>query len=603
MTVAQLRDLRTDVLTTRAGEWRTVVEWGENGRAHVDRQMLAPLREKLTGETATAAETRLQLIADNCEYARLQAGLVHAALLGLAEELAEVRARLRSSLAEAAEHGYPVTDDGGVSYPETLDEEGGVRYEAGTAVRSGSVFERVLDRVGLPLFGHPMVAQQLADRIGGALQAAADIDTRYARTLRELVCDRGLVVTDAMWRDAQSDLETAATSIRGIGDVGDIPAGGTPEENADWWRGLTEAEQDAFLALRPAEIGALDGLPSETRDMANRSVLQMEEARLRGELTEHLALSRSLGEPGGMGRGEWNERREQLQEQLAGIDAINARFAQSGNPGDGGEALPEAYLLGFDTEGLGHAIVANGNPDHADHTAIYVPGTGSNLSGAAGDINRMVDLWRSSNAVAGGDSVSTITWIGYDAPQDVFPDATQRSYAYDAAPGLSRFTAGMEAVQGGPDASHTTVIGHSYGSTVVGAAAKEGGIAPDDIIAVGSPGMLVSRADDLGIGSEHVWSMAAGPFSGDDLIGEGDKVPDLGRWYHGESDFGIHQGPLGIPYVDPDFVPNVPSDRLFGANRMETDSIGHSGYWDRGSTSLVNQSWVVVGRYDEVGLE
>ncbi|MFI9465613.1 alpha/beta hydrolase [Streptomyces xiamenensis] len=593
MTVAQLRDLRTDVLTTRAGEWRTVVEWGENGRAHVDRQMLAPLREKLTGETATAAETRLQLIADNCEYARLQAGLVHAALLGLAEELAEVRARLRSSLAEAAEHGYPVADDGGVSYPETLDEDGGVRYEAGTAVRSGSVIGRLLDRVGLPLSGHPVVAQQLADRIGGALQAAADIDTRYARTLRELVCDRGLVVTDAMWRDAQSDLETAATSIRGIGDVGDIPAGGTPEENADWWRGLTEAEQDAFLALRPAEVGALDGLPSETRDMANRSVLQMEEARLRGELAE--LRRRGPDEENPVDLLAWNSEQLRLEGHLAGISEIRGRFDATGVDG-----LPEAYLLGFATDGPGRAIVANGNPDHAHHTAVYVPGTGSDLSSVRGDLTRMDRLWQGSNSLAPGESVSTIMWLGYDAPNTavpldggrVIPDATDPSYARAAAADLTSFTAGLNESHRG-DANHTTLVGHSYGSTVIGAAAQEGSLGADDVVVAGSPGMLVTRASELGVRAEHVWAMEA----------DGDIVPDAGRFFLGGDMFDVRRGPYGLPVPDVNLFPPVPSDNHFGAQQMATDTQGHSGYWDEGSGSLENQALVVVGRYDDVELK
>ncbi|WP_189795749.1 alpha/beta hydrolase [Streptomyces thermodiastaticus] len=40
--------------------------------------------------------------------------------------------------------------------------------------------------------------------------------------------------------------------------------------------------------------------------------------------------------------------------------------------------------------------------------------------------------------------------------------------------------------QGGPEASHTTVIGHSYGSTTVGAASKAPGhLAADDIVVSG----------------------------------------------------------------------------------------------------------------------
>ncbi|RLV68261.1 Abhydrolase_8 domain containing protein [Streptomyces sp. CBMAI 2042] len=56
-----------------------------------------------------------------------------------------------------------------------------------------------------------------------------------------------------------------------------------------------------------------------------------------------------------------------------------------------------------------------------------------------------------------------------------------------------------------------TAIGHSYGSRTVGAATQQGGGIPgvDDIVLVGSPGLGVDRAEDLGIGKDHVFVGAA----------------------------------------------------------------------------------------------
>ncbi|GAA2039300.1 hypothetical protein GCM10009757_00190 [Streptomyces cheonanensis] len=601
MTVSRLRDLRTDTLTARAADWHTAVEWGEHGRAHVDRQLLAPLREKLVGETATAAETRLQLIADNCEYTRLQTGLVHAALLGLAEELAEAKARLRTALDEAAAHGYPVDDAGAVGYPETLAEDGSVRQEAGTATPAAGLLDRALDGLSLVFPGHRETAQQLANTIGAALQRATDTDTRYARTLRELICDRGIAVTDAMWRDAHADLTTAATSILGIADASAIPSGATPAENAAWWAALTDEEQAAYLSLHPAEIGTLDGLPTTTRDTANRAVLQVEEARLREELDallraepEKYAYSTSQKEGVSVRTvsdewAEWSDRKGWLESQLNGIDAINSRFAETGT-----EGLPEAYLLGFDSDGLGRAVIANGNPDTADHTAVYVPGTFSRLGDAETDIDRMTHLWRASDPLTDGE-VSTITWIGYDAPQSLTTEATRGSYAEAAAPLFNDFTTGIEVARGGGDSGHTTVIAHSYGSTVVGVASQQSQLVVDDVIAVGSPGMRISHADDLGIGREHVWSMSAGTIS--------DPVPLLGAIPHGGRDWGgsyIHEGAFGIPYVSPFPKPIVPSSEEFGAQIMATDASNHGDYWTVDSVSLLNQAAVVIGDYEEV---
>ena len=69
--------------------------------------------------------------------------------------------------------------------------------------------------------------------------------------------------------------------------------------------------------------------------------------------------------------------------------------------------------------------------------------------------------------------VSVTTWMGYDSPMNVFTDAPSTSYAHDGAPALDSFQAGLRAshvdvAAAGP--SVNTVIGHSYGSTLVGAA-------------------------------------------------------------------------------------------------------------------------------------
>lgn len=148
---------------------------------------------------------------------------------------------------------------------------------------------------------------------------------------------------------------------------------------------------------------------------------------------------------------------------------------------------------------------------------------------------------------------------------------------------------GLQTAQGGPDSSHTTLIGHSYGTTTIGAAAKmPDHIAADDIVVAGSPGMLVSDASDLDVGSDHVWSEAA----------RTDPVPLLGQEALGGRKLGMSTW-NGIPY-NAGLIISIPSDESFGAHRMDVDTSGHSGYWDSGSTSLLNQANVVVGRYDRV---
>ena len=61
------------------------------------------------------------------------------------------------------------------------------------------------------------------------------------------------------------------------------------------------------------------------------------------------------------------------------MDSITSRMEPSSNGGERG------YLLGFDNNKLGHAIVSFGNPDTADNVVTYVPGTGAKLSNIDGD--------------------------------------------------------------------------------------------------------------------------------------------------------------------------------------------------------------------------
>ncbi|MFI6205635.1 alpha/beta hydrolase [Streptomyces sp. NPDC051041] len=159
-------------------------------------------------------------------------------------------------------------------------------------------------------------------------------------------------------------------------------------------------------------------------------------------------------------------------------------------------------------------------------------------------------------------------------------DAPYEHYAYDGAPALNQFLDGLETSRSGESEPHRTVIGHSYGTTVVGAAAQTGRLNADDVIFAGIPGVKVSRANELDVPEGHVWNEEA----------DGDVVPDIGRWGHGGNGFVI------------------PSDPEFGANETTTDTHGHSGYWDKDSQagpsqSLLNQALVIVGKGGEVPLK
>ena len=114
---------------------------------------------------------------------------------------------------------------------------------------------------------------------------------------------------------------------------------------------------------------------------------------------------------------------------------------------------------------------------------------------------------------------------------------------------------------------HWTVIGHSYGSLVTGMAESRQGLAVDETVLIGSPGVGVTHASDLGDG--NVWVGLAKW----DLVG-------YSEW----------------------FGPN-PHGKGFGARRFHTGDIsGHSSYFNEGSESLRNIGLITAGYLDEVNV-
>ncbi len=319
-----------------------------------------------------------------------------------------------------------------------------------------------------------------------------------------------------------------------------------------WWRMLSPARQQQLISAAPATLGWLDGLPAPVRDQANRKTfwstyarLTAEAAKLKAELAG--ATSGVLGIPilGSLindadGTATKQAELAQIEGMLNGMNAIEAMLGQ---PGHGRNGMPPVYLLGFDAADLGHAIVSIGDADTANNVVTYVPGLGSGLpSTAAGDLRRTSLLWQQAFRFDPTEKTASIYWLGYDAPQldlklspsslsalNLAEDA-QVAFTADAtaaAPRLAGFAAGLAAAHDPAFAAHTVMLGHSYGSLVVGEAAVHapGGLA-DDLVFVGSPGVGVNNAADLGVSSSHVFAGAAA----------NDPVPDLppaDRWTGG----------------------------------------------------------------------
>ena len=331
------------------------------------------------------------------------------------------------------------------------------------------------------------------------------------------------------------------------------PCAAAPADVRRWWEGLSPAQRRWLLATEPGGIGARDGVPAAARDLANRLVLDP------SPTTRH-----------------------------AGLDALRDRLAT----GDG----PRAYLMRLDLGGEGQAVVALGDPDRADNVLTQVPGMTAGLDSYAGELARAERIAVRAGELAPAASTSAIMWLGYDAP-DFLDEAASRAPADAGAVGLRRFQDGLRATHDGTPA-HQTLLGHSYGSLVVGRAAAEEGLAADSVVFVGSPGVGVESAAELRVPPGQVWAST----SRTDII-QWAAVAPRGLAEDLVLSRAVPAGALlafGRPENDLYFGTN-PSDPAFGARVFASPpGAGHLGYWDTGGSALDALANIAVGRGDVI---
>ena len=184
--------------------------------------------------------------------------------------------------------------------------------------------------------------------------------------------------------------------------------------------------------------------------------------------------------------------------ERAVLTLLDARLDRSTSPA-------RAYLLGLDISGDGRAVVAIGDPDRAAHVVTYVPGTGSALDrlDATCTLPAADRLAERGRPDRGGGALAGLRRAGQPGRRRL-----RRVRAAGRA-ALDRFQDGLRGThEDGP--AHQTVVGHSYGSLVVGYTAREPGLAADDVVFVASPGVGVDRAAGLGMPAGHVWATHGG---------------------------------------------------------------------------------------------
>jgi Alpha/beta hydrolase len=382
-------------------------------------------------------------------------------------------------------------------------------------------------------------APAIASELAGAVAAFHDADLRAAMLLGEaLLLD---LAHAPAWPARLLPPAGARALAQDVCAVPPVPA--SAPGVAMWWAGLTTAARASVTSGWAGWAGGIDGMAADVRDAVNRSrlaaaVRDAEQAYARSPLYETYA-------------------HETARSRLLRLKALAAAVAP-----------PGTQLLLFDASGDGEAVVATADVETSRSVAVVVPGMTSDL----GDAPALVQETRRL-AAAAGPGTSAVMWLGYDAP-DVHQAASD-ARAKSGALALQRFVAGLRSTAALPQ--HVTVVGHSYGSLVVGIAAKRG-LGADDLVLLASPGVEAAHASELHLPAGHVWAARV--------------LTDPIQLVFWPSRLGWLIG-LQLPTV---FGPD-PASAAFGAAHFPAGgALGHGGYFDTGTQSLASLGRIVSGR-------
>lgn len=368
------------------------------------------------------------------------------------------------------------------------------------------------------------------------------------------------------------------------------PPGTAPQAVAGWWSGLTPAQQTAAQAQHPDELAELTGLPPAVLDSVNRVRVSRDRTVAQAQVAtanEGLRARGLVGMPDAQLLGNSDPAVRRLaREHAAALNLLEhtnqADAAVHSAQASAALAPPigPVLLLKYRNTGAGGLAIAFGDPSQARDLAVAVPGT----TAGPGDpkLKQAAALRRQMDHDDPHGSHATVEWVDYDAP-DTLHDMriTDPALARDGATRLVGDVAGWRAAAAlcptGTD-QHVTVIGHSYGSTLVGIAGQHG-LAADDIAVVGSPGVGASSASQLSAGSGHVWVGSA----------EHDPVVQVtkGEWFTADNSA---VGPYDKGFGARQFAAGNP---LFQGN-------AHSAYYTPGSASLHNLGAIATGDGNQV---
>lgn len=553
VTIPQVEASRPEGLTQSAADVATKAA-ALSGQIDKQRATLAGLRSGWTGTAADAAIAKAEPTLQRMQRIHEALTCAQAALQSGGAQLTQTKSEVTQSVGRLTSMGWQVAPDGTVM------------------VRPGSPLDQWARLSPFNALRVQQLAVANSVTVKTLLAHFDTADRQLSQNLRTAV--KGLDFAPATF-GAGGMPESPKPD-----DGSQIPVGKDPKDVNAWWKSLSQQERDRLLTTWPDKLGNLDGIPVADRSTANKAIMQQDIDRLT-----------KVAEARGVSVDE-----VRAHPYLYGVTPQmitrhdNAVKVKEGLQSAGDKTGAPTFLQIYhpeDFKGDGRAAIAIGDPDHADNTAVVVPGTGNSVGSGWLGATDATNLYTESAAADPSKKTAVVAWMGYDAPDSLLdPRVGTTGLAQQGGQLLAGDVNALNVTHEGGD-GHMTVLGHSYGSTTVSDAAAGFGMKTDDVVLVGCPGTdMAHSAEDFNLNpGGHLYVGAAST----------DPVTHLGS---------IPQA--HIPGTDITVsLGDDPAREGYGSTRFKAEVPGlttpwgdHSEYYTRGNESLFSMSDIVSGHGD-----
>ena len=415
--------------------------------------------------------------------------------------------------------------------------------------------------------------KKLSGKVSEVLAYAGAVDQRYKMR---------------MWAVATGMYASPETHKSASPGVYNFPqAEWSATEVAVWWKALSAAEKQDLIAHHPEMIGNLNGVDMASRDQANRILLRRKISQTDAEVRTLRAKLKEQNDPNASGKHtesyaspkslEWAKKR------LADLKAVQETLEENDKKRQKDPKIARRGLVYMDDSKKDDRVkvaISTGDVDHAKHVSTVIPGMDNVPSEDIKDHVENAELVREhsiKNANCQPSEVATIAWM-YDTPQG--GQVMSSKYATKASHEIGSALEGLHASRqaSGVGRAHTSLLGHSYGSTTAGKVAKmvRKGVL-DDLVMYGSPGAGAHDAREYNL--DHGRPYVSGIKSDDAVKGKGTLNSKFGN------------NPMFMPGVK-HLANNSERDRSFFIPWKMFDR--HSEYLEEGTSSLEDISRVVT---------